>query len=223
MRFSWQSERSEKLTAEYDSLRVDRLNLAIDAVEVYGDMRDGDGDGVVDLLAPADRGTGKIVCNVQRYNPTPADLAAAPAIQGQVSSRDPNLPLASPIGLDNSVSECVPFNVMGNAQIPPEAAAYIMTPKWGESVIDQDFAEFLVTGEVSQGWGAGALSLATGLTYRDQSFRDGAWRLGLNVQLFDADPPVIPATGGGRFGAQAVSNTYELFGRRYELTFNYNL
>ncbi len=175
MRFSYQSGRSEKLTGEYGSLRVDRVNLAIDAVEVYSDMRDVNADGIVDLIDPADRGTGTVICNVQRYNPTPAELAATPAIQGQVSSRDENLPLASPVGLDDTIGGCVPFNVMGNAQISPQAAAYIMTPKWGESVVEQDFAELLVTGEVSQGWGAGPLSLATGLTYRDQSFRDGAF------------------------------------------------
>ena len=30
------------------------------------------------------------------------------------------VPLASPIGLDNSISECVPFNMMGNGQITPQ-------------------------------------------------------------------------------------------------------
>jgi len=175
LRFSMQTGETEKLTAEYDSLRVDRLNLASDAVEVYADMRDVDNDGVVDLIADADRGTGTVVCNVRRYNPTPAELAATPAIQGQVSSRDDNLPLASPVGLDDTIGGCVPFNIMGNGQITPEAAAYIMTPKWGESVVEQDFAELLVTGEIADGWGAGPVSLATGLTYRDQSFRDGAF------------------------------------------------
>ena len=42
-----------------------------------------------------------------------------------------------------------------------------------------------------------------------------------NVQnLFDKDPPIIPATGGGRFGAQALNNTYDVLGRRYQLAFN---
>jgi len=185
MRFSWQSGRSEKLTGEFGSLRVDRVSLAIDAVEVYGDMRDVDMDGVIDLVAAADRGTGTIVCNVQRYNPTPAELAATPAIQGQVSSRDENLPLASPIGLDNSISDCVPFNIMGNGQVSPEAAAYLMTPKYGIGVVEQDFAELLVTGEISDGWGAGPVSLATGLTYRDQSFTDE----GFPVDVDTLGPP----------------------------------
>jgi outer membrane receptor protein involved in Fe transport len=174
MRFSLQSGETTKLTAEYDSIRVDRVNLAIDAVEVYSDMRDLNSDGITDLVAEADRGTGTIICNVQRYNPTEAQLAAHPSVQGLSSSRDQNLPLAAPIGLDNSISDCVPLNIMGHG-ISPEAAAYIMTPKWGDSVVKQDFAEMLMTGEIADGWGAGPVSLATGLTYRDQSFTDEAF------------------------------------------------
>lgn len=172
MRLSAQTGETEKVTGEYPSLRVDRFNLAVDAVEVYNDMRDIDGDGVVDLIADADRGTGTILCNVQRYNPTPAELAATPAIQGVPSSRDPSVQLASPIGLDNSISECVPFNIMGNGQITQAAADYVMTDKYGIGTVDQDFVELLVTGEISDGWGAGPVSLATGLTYRDQGFSD---------------------------------------------------
>lgn len=175
IRASWQKGRSKKWTGQYGGLRVDRLLVAIDAVEVYNDRRDVNDDGIIDLVAAADRGTGTIVCNVQRYNPTPAQLASTPAIQGQVSSRDINLPLASPIGLDNTVSDCVPLNIMGNQQISPEAEAYIQTPKYGLSKVDQDFAEVLLTGELHEGWGAGALSLASGLTYRKQSFSDGAF------------------------------------------------
>lgn len=185
MRFSAQTGSTEKVTGEYPSLRVDRFNLAIDAVEVYSDMRDVDDDGVIDLVTDADRGTGTIVCNVQRYNPTPAELAATPAIQGVFSSRDPNLPLASPIGLDNSVSDCVPFNIMGNGQITQAAADYIMTPKYGVGTVDQDFAELLVTGELSEGWGPGPVSLAAGLTYRDQSFSDE----GFPVDVDELGPP----------------------------------
>jgi iron complex outermembrane receptor protein len=185
MRFSMQTGQTEKLTAEFNSLRVDRLNLATDAVEVYSDKRDANADGVIDLIAEANRGTGTIVCNVQRYNPTPAQLAATPAIQGARNPRDVNLPLASPIGLDNSVGDCVPLNIMGNGRISQAAYDYIMTPKWGEGLVEQDFAELLVTGEVSEGWGAGPLSLATGLTYRDQSFSDG----GFPVDITALGPP----------------------------------
>jgi iron complex outermembrane receptor protein len=192
MRFSMQTGETEKMTGEFDSLRVDRVALAMDAVEIYNDRRDltndtgtGAPDGRPDLVATAARGTGTIVCNVQRYNPTPQQLALTPAIQGASNPRDVNQPLASPIGLDNSVSDCVPFNVMGNGRISQAAHDYIMTPKWGESIVKQDFAELLVTGEVADGWGAGPLSLATGLTYREQSFRDG----GFPIDVTSLGPP----------------------------------
>jgi iron complex outermembrane receptor protein len=209
MRFSVQSGETKKLTAEYDSLRVDRVNLATDAVEVYSDMRDVDTDGVIDLVAEADRGTGTIVCNVQRYNPTPAELAATPAIQGEVSSRDENLPLASPVGLDNTISGCVPFNIMGNGQITPEAAAYIMTPKWGDSVVEQDFAELLVTGELADGWGAGPVSLATGLTYRDQSFVDGAFPVDVDTLGPPFNAPELGIRGISSFWSGGSPNLHQ--------------
>jgi hypothetical protein len=143
---------------------------------------------------------GTIVCNVQRYNPTPAELAATPAIQGVFSSRDPNLPLASPIGLDNTISDCVPLNIMGHG-ISPEAAAYVMTPKWGGSTVDQDFAEVLVTGELVDGWGAGPVSLATGLTYRDQSFQDSAFP----VDVDELGPPF----NAPELGIRGIAGTWQ--------------
>jgi iron complex outermembrane receptor protein len=201
MRFSMQSGQTDKLTAEYGSNRVDRINLAIDAVEVYNDFRDLDMDGVTDLVADADRGTGTIICNVQRYNPTPAELAATPAIQGVFSSRDPNLPLASPIGLDNTISDCVPLNIMGHEGVSPAAAAYVMTPKWGQSVVEQDFAELLVTGELVDGWGAGPVSLAAGVTYRDQSFTDGAFP----VDVDELGPPF----NAPELGIRGIASTWQ--------------
>jgi outer membrane receptor protein involved in Fe transport len=194
MRLSLQTGETDKMTGAFDGLRVDRLALAIDAVEVYNDRRDltgdtgaGPPDGRPDLVAPADRGTGTIVCNVQRYNPTPEQLASASAIQGRTKTTvNGVVPVMSPIGLDNSVAECVPFNIMGHGQISEAAADYIMTPKWGDSVVEQDFAELLFRGEVSDGWGAGPLSLATGLTYREQSFNDGAYP----VEIDALGPPV---------------------------------
>jgi iron complex outermembrane receptor protein len=194
MRLSLQSGETDKMTGLFDGLRVDRLALAIDAVEIYNDRRDlttdtgvGAPDGRPDLVAPTDRGTGTIVCNVQRYNPTEAQLASASAIQGRTKMTvDGVVPVASPIGLDNTVGECVPFNIMGHGQITPAAADYILTPKWGDSIVEQDFAELLFRGTLSDGWGAGPLSLATGLTYRDQSFVDGSYP----VEIDALGPPV---------------------------------
>src|SRR5690606_16588995 len=57
---------TDRYTAVLNEVRVDREMLAIDAVEVYTDRRDANADGITDLVAEADRGTGTIICNVQR-------------------------------------------------------------------------------------------------------------------------------------------------------------
>lgn len=163
---NWQSGESEKRSQVYNKVRVDRMLLAMDAVR--------------------DPVTGAIMCNVTRVNPTPEQLAASPAVQGKYSDvgdweiaaglRDPNdrIPLASPIGLDNTIRDCVPYNVMGNGNISPEAIAYIGTDKFGLGNIEQDFAELLLRGEVYEGWGYGPISFAGGVNYREQSFTDQA-------------------------------------------------
>ena len=140
MRLSLQTGETEKLTGVFDGLR-DRPPGARDRrrrdlhrpPRLDGRHRHRTSGRSPDLVAPAARGTGTIICNVQRYNPTPAQLAAVAAIQGRTKTTvNGVVPLASPIGLDNSISECVPFNIMGHGQITPAAADYITTPKWGD-------------------------------------------------------------------------------------------
>jgi outer membrane receptor protein involved in Fe transport len=61
------------------------------------------------------------------------------------------------------------------------------------------------------------------LGYRGETVGGAAWRATFNVQnLFDKDPPIIPQAGDSRFGAQAVDNTYDTWGRRYQLGFNFD-
>src|SRR5690606_23750259 len=57
---------------------------------------------------------------------------------------------------------------------------YAHTPKSAETVVKQDFAEVLLTGELYEGWGYGPLSFATGMTYREQSFSDYAPQVDIN-------------------------------------------
>src|SRR5690606_20487322 len=133
LRASWQSGESHKRTGIYDEIRVDRMFLSIDAV------RDENGG---------------IVCNVQRYNPTPAQLQAA--VPGRIESPGgapggtapppSTSPLLSPIGLDNSVRDCVPWYVMGNGNISLAALDYVMTPKNGQRYDYLVVAAVLVVG-----------------------------------------------------------------------------
>ncbi|HWK54561.1 MAG TPA: TonB-dependent receptor, partial [Hyphomicrobiales bacterium] len=156
---SWQSGESHKRTGIYDEIRVDRVFLAMDAVR--------------------DPNTGAIVCNVTLHNPTPEQLKES--VAGRLESpggspggtRNPpsTNPLLSPIGLDNSVRDCVPWNVMGQGTASQQALDYMMTPKMGDSYVNQDFAELLLTGDLLEGW-AGTINFAAGLNYREQSFND---------------------------------------------------
>jgi outer membrane receptor protein involved in Fe transport len=183
---------TRKYTAVLNELRVDRHFLGMDAVEVYNDRRDANADGVVDLVADAERGTGTIVCNVQRYPVSDAALRASvagvlvPSVQGDDSLGGPAdlVPIPGPVGPD-AISNCVPFNILGQGNVSPAAADYLTSIKWGDSVVTQEFAELLFTGDIWDGFGPGPFSMAAGLTYRDQSF----WQRGQPQALMAYGPP----------------------------------
>jgi len=156
---------SDRLNYYGNLWRVDRAYLSMDAVR-----------------HPT---SGAIVCrvNLPQYSPTPAQLAASPSIVGLISARsapgatkltDPGaLPVYSPIGLDNTVRDCIPHNVLGAGNISDQALKYIHGDTkfaWGE--VNQTFAELLSTGELHEGWGAGPIGFAAGLTWRGQEFFD---------------------------------------------------
>ena len=157
---SFSTGESKRKPDSINHLRVDRLFMAMDAVR--------------------DPATGAIVCrvNLPQYQPTVAQLNAAGLASGKINSREELLdnpsPLASPVGLDNSIRDCVPFNVMGFGNISREAIEYVGTLKKGDGVVEQDFAEIITTGELHEGWGYGPVSAAIGMTWRDSSFSDQA-------------------------------------------------
>jgi len=58
------------------------------------------------------------------------------------------------------------------------------------------------------------------LAYTNETDNGGEWRAAFNVtNLFDRAPPVIPSYGT-RGGAQAISNNFDEFGRRYQVSLN---
>lgn len=152
LRGSYQTGESRKRGGEYPSLRVDREALSRDAV----------------LDA-----NGRLVCNVQRVNPTEEQLRASPENVGHPSTRQPG-DIFSPIGLDNTVRDCIPYNAMGTEGSNQAAIDYMATAKIADTWVKQDFAELLLTGDAHEGWGYGPVSFATGLTWREQSFADTA-------------------------------------------------
>jgi len=155
LRATYQYGESKLTSAAYDMLRIDRLAMALDAVR--------------------DPVTGAIMCNVQRFNPTPQQLAAA--MQGRtvpttMIQQYPNgvLTPPSPIMNDNAIRDCIPFNMFGLGNASQAATDYVTTDKKGWRDLDQHFAEILLTGDLHQGWGAGPLGFATGLTWREEQF-----------------------------------------------------
>ena len=145
----YNSGRAKKNNFIDKEIRADRMNLAIDAVFDQN---------------------GNIVCNVQNYNPTNEQLAASVAGRlaspGSAPGGNPNTPvtdpLLSPIGLDNTISDCVPWNVFGSGNATDEVMDYLHTPKYSNSVLDQDFAEILLEGNTR--W----FDFALGVSYREQ-------------------------------------------------------
>jgi outer membrane receptor protein involved in Fe transport len=86
---------------------------------------------------------GKPVCRVTRDGVAPG------------ASYDPSLAVG-----------CQPLNPFGTSNASPEALAYAFGSLTEHDDIRQDVVAGTVTGEVWQGWGAGALSAAAGLEYR---------------------------------------------------------
>jgi iron complex outermembrane receptor protein len=171
---------TDRLSHNYQMNRVDRMFLSMDAV-VHPD-------------------TGAIVCrvNLPQYSPTEEQLRAAGLASGRNNSRTENgpvsgfEPLASPVGLDNTVGGCIPHNVLGHGNMSPEVVEYTGSVKKGVGLVEQDFAELLATGELYEGWGYGPVSGAFGLTWRDSGFSDNA-----QPELVDAlGPPLnVPDLG----------------------------
>src|SRR5690606_34861176 len=163
--------------------------LAIDAVSVdpvTGELL-GDEPG-------EDPSQGVIICNVQRFNPTPEQLRDAvanvrvPAPQGDDTLGGPEdlVPIPGPVGPDGSIENCVPMNIFGHGNVSDEARRYVVSPKWGRSAVVQSFAEILFQGDVWQGFGPGPFSMAAGATYREESF----WQRGYPVELMKYGPPI---------------------------------
>jgi iron complex outermembrane receptor protein len=219
---NFQRGMTRKSGAMYREARVDRIFLGMDAVEVYPDHRDVDGDGVVDLIDDADRGMGEIICNVNRYNPTPEELQASvigvdeggtrvsgtvlvPAAFGDDSLGAPEegVRIPGPVATireangSHSIDDCVPFNVMGTGHTSIEAADYLVSDKWNVGAVTQEFAEIVLTGDVAEGIGAGSFALATGVSYRKETF----WQRSLPRELMAFGP----VTNAPQIGIRGVS------------------
>ncbi|MFN0001728.1 MAG: TonB-dependent receptor domain-containing protein [Pseudohongiellaceae bacterium] len=188
LRGNYQYGESKLTSAAYNILRIDRLHMAIDAVR--------------------DPATGAIVCNVQRYNPTPQQLAASMAGKTVATTDQVNFPngirtVDSPIFNDNAIRDCVPINIFGEGNATQAGQDYVLDDKKGHRDLDQHFAEVLLTGDLYEGWGPGPVSFAAGLTYREEWFNQlstpiGGERSASNAPEIGIRGMSAGTTGGNR-------------------------
>ena len=147
----FQSGESTIQTGILNVPRIDKFFMAMDAV--------------------VDPASGNVVCNIALRNPSADELAAFMVGKKLPSALDPlGVDADSPIGPLNP-SECVPFNPFGLGNATQAAKDWILDEEKKQvRTLEQDFAELLLTGVVHEGWGAGPVSLAAGLTWRDENF-----------------------------------------------------
>ncbi len=144
---NYQIGESEVRSGAWNMPRIDKFYLSVDAI------RDA---------------SGNIICNITRANPTEAQLAAF--MQGRIlpSPLSPaGVTASSPIGPLNAAA-CRPQNIFGSGNVSQDAIDYFSDTKNTIRNMDQDFAELLLTGDLYEGWGAGAIGAAFGLTYRSE-------------------------------------------------------
>jgi iron complex outermembrane recepter protein len=160
LRASWQRGQSKRNSQTYNLMQVDRAYLGMDVV--------------------ANPTTGQPMCRVNLFNPTAAQLAAS--VAGRTSKRPINPflpagtagnypPLTSPVEPE-AIASCKPYNIFGSGNMSQEVIDWIGTDKFLVGYVDQDFAETLVTGDLFEGWGAGPIGFAGGLTWRDQQINN---------------------------------------------------
>jgi outer membrane receptor protein involved in Fe transport len=194
MKATVQRGTTDKLTSVPNELRVDREFLAMDTVSV-----DPNTGQVLGLLDPATNpqdnpANGVLMCNVQRVNPTQAQLAASvagvtvPAAQGlpSLAPGQDRVPIPGPVGPD-AIPLCTPLNVLGQGNASAQAQSYISSPKAGISAVVQEFSEVLFNNpEIWKGYGPGPFSMAAGATYRNQWF----WQQGIPTNIMAYGPPL---------------------------------
>jgi len=171
----YNSGTADKVSTVDGEIRADRMALAIDSVFDQN---------------------GNIVCNVQNYNPTNEQLAASVAGRLESYGAQPGGgPLLSPIGLDDSVNSCVPWNVFGAGNASDAVMDYLHTPKWAVSELQQDFAEILLEGDTN--W----FDFALGMSYRDQEISDVTYPLDIDR--------LGPPLNAPELGIRGLGGSYE--------------
>ncbi|HEX7081541.1 MAG TPA: TonB-dependent receptor [Gammaproteobacteria bacterium] len=70
--------------------------------------------------------------------------------------------------LSDEFDDCVPVNLFGRGRASPEAIAWVADDMFVRADLEQNNAELSASSEISEGWGAGPVSLAVGASWREQ-------------------------------------------------------
>jgi iron complex outermembrane recepter protein len=71
--------------------------------------------------------------------------------------------------LSDDFDDCVPVNLFGRGRASQEAIDWVTGDMYVLADLEQNSAEISASNEISEGWGAGPLSLAVGSSWREQS------------------------------------------------------
>ncbi|MGV3592194.1 MAG: TonB-dependent receptor domain-containing protein [Gammaproteobacteria bacterium] len=91
--------------------------------------------------------------------------------KGIDSVRDANGRIVCASTLIQPNDGCVPVNIFGIGQTSAEAREWLHDKAYTDATYKQDSAEFMVNGEIFEGFGAGPVFLATGVNWRDDSVK----------------------------------------------------
>ena len=187
LRGSYQYGESDRQSLLKNYQRIDRTFLALDTV--------------------TDPQNGQPICNIQLYaraNPNlEQDLHRWAQENTMIARHDAgripgqSSPIDYPIAVDSvdgTIRECQPLNPFGLYPASTASWEYIRSDKPVISGVDQHFLELVANGEIWQGFGAGAISQAVGVTYRKESIMQGVASWGLAVDALG--PPLnVPEYG----------------------------
>ncbi|MES2625807.1 MAG: TonB-dependent receptor [Pseudomonadota bacterium] len=67
---------------------------------------------------------------------------------------------------------CVPINIFGTQNISPQAFDYSFGRILENTQVDQDMIEFVTSGELAKGFGAGPVQAAAGVSWRDETLEN---------------------------------------------------
>jgi iron complex outermembrane receptor protein len=102
---------------------------------------------------------------------TQGQIVCGVTIPGRINPNTGAPYTAFDVARASSAGPCVPLNLFGANNASQQAIDYAFRTLDEYSTIKQDVVAFNINGDISDGWGAGAIKLATGVEWRRESIR----------------------------------------------------